>query len=313
VLRPSHPTTMSPLPSGMMWRFEQVAGPFAFTEGPVWDGEAVLFTDIPSNRIMRYDPATNGCGELHANTEGMNGLVLDRQRRINGCQSRGRRVVRYEAEGGTSVLAEFFEGNRLNSPNDLTVDSQGRIWFTDPRYGKKRDDMELDHESVFRLDPRPEGSYRLTRVTFDTTRPNGLVFSPDEKTLYVAESPQAPRGKRQLRAYPIGEGGGLGPARVLHDFGPHRGIDGMTVDTEGNVVAACGWRRSWWRRSGPGPRIAVFAPSGAVLEEHPVAGLPTNVCFGAPDLSDLYVTGYIRGIGGFLWRAKTHRCGVSWP
>jgi gluconolactonase len=217
--------------------------------------------------------------------------------------------VRYEIKGTTTVLAESFEGNRLNSPNDLAIDSRGRIWFTDPRYGRQRSDMELDHESVFRLDPRSDGSYSITRASFDTTRPNGLVFSPDENTLYLAESPQAPRGRRQLRAYPVCGDGSLGPARVLHDFGSHRGIDGMTLDAEGNVVAACGWRRPWWRRSGPGPRIAVFAPSGAILEEHPLVGLPTNVCFGGPDLSDLYVTGYIAGTGGFLWRAKTQRCG----
>jgi gluconolactonase len=297
----------------MIWQFERVAGPYAFTEGPVWDGEAILFTDIPSDRIMRYVPANTECSELHTNTEGMNGLALDREGRIYGCQGRGRRVVRYEIEGGITVLAEFVAGLRLNSPNDLAIDSRGRIWFTDPRYGRQRDDMELDHESVFRLDPRPDGSCPLTRASFDTTRPNGLVFSPDENTLYVAESPQAPRGRRQLRAYPVRGDGSLGSSRVLHDFGIHRGIDGMALDAEGNVVAACGWRRAWWRRSGPGPRVTVFAPSGVILEEHPVAGFPTNVCFGGPDLSDLYVTGTVPRLGGVLWRAKTHRRGVSRP
>jgi gluconolactonase len=296
----------------MIWQFERVAGPFAFTEGPVWDGETILFTDIPSDRIMRYVPARKVCYEQHRNTEGMNGLALDRAGRLYGCQGRGRRVVRYEVEDEITALAECVDGNRLNSPNDLVIDSRGRIWFTDPRYGEQRDDMELDHESVFRLDPRPDGSYLITRVSFDTTRPNGLVFSLDENTLYLAESPQAPQGRRQLRAYPVRGDGSLGPGRVLHDFGPHRGIDGMTVDADGNVVAACGWRRPW-RGSGPGPRIAVFTPSGAILEEHPIAGLPTNVCFGGPDLSDLYVTGQVRGIGGALWRAKTHRRGIPRP
>lgn len=298
----------------MTWQFERLAGPFAFTEGPAWDGEAIVFTDIPGDRILRCLPATRECRRLHTNTEGMNGLALDRQGRICGCQGSGRRIVRYEPEGGTTVLADCFKGSRLNSPNDLAIDSQGRIWFTDPRYGRQRRDMELDHESVFRLDPQPDGSYSITQASFDTTRPNGLAFSPDEATLYVAESPQAPRGRRQLRAYPVYDDGSLGPARVLHDFGAHRGIDGMAVDTEGNVVAACGWRRPWWRRSGRGPRIAVFASSGALLEEHPAPGqLPTNVCFGGPDLSDLYLTGYVTGFGGVLWRAKTDRRGIPMP
>ncbi len=240
----------------MTWTFERVAGPFSFTEGPVWDGAAVLFTDIPASRIMRYDPATGVCDPFRTGTNKANGLHLDRQGRLYACEGEGRRVARYGADGAATVLADRFEGRRLNSPNDLTSDARGRLWFTDPRYGASREDMELDHESVYRLDPpapgAESGGWAVTRVTFDTTRPNGLVFSPDGRTLYVAESPPAPDGARQLRAYPVDEEGTLGAARVLHDFGPHRGIDGMRTDAGGNIVAACGWTTS-----GPGPRIAV--------------------------------------------------------
>lgn len=286
----------------MPWQFEMVAGPFSFTEGPVWDGEAVLFTDIPNDRIMRYDPATGTCVEYRTGTEGTNGLTLDRQGRLYGCQARGRRVVRYEPDGSVTVLADRYQGKRLNEPNDLIVDSRGRIWFTDPLYMRDRSTMELAHEAVYRLDPQPDGAYAITRVTFDTVRPNGLCLAPDERTLYVAESPRFPEARRQLRAYPVNDDGSLGQARVLHDFGDHRGIDGMRVDREGNIVASCGWQRS-----GPGPRIAVFAPDGTVLEEHPTAADPTNVVFGGPDLSDLYVTGF----DGALWRAHTHRQGLA--
>jgi gluconolactonase len=129
-----------------------------------------------------------------------------------------------------------------------------------------------------------------------------LVLSPDERTLYVAESPPAPAGRRELRAYPLAPDGGLGAYRVLHDFGPHRGIDGMRVDREGNVVAACGWARG-----GPGPRIAVFAPDGAVLEEHPVPNNPTNCAFGDADLGTLYVT----DSAGALLKARTDRRGIT--
>ncbi|MCC6174376.1 MAG: SMP-30/gluconolactonase/LRE family protein [Chloroflexi bacterium] len=284
-----------------MWTFEAVAGPYSFTEGPVWDGSTLRFADIRNSRIMQYDPTTGACTVFATDTNDANGLTLDRQGRLIVCEGKGdgRRVARYEANGSRTVLVDRYEGRRLNSPNDVIVDSRGRIWFSDPRYGD-RSGMALEHESIYRLDPRSDGGYDVTRVTVDTARPNGLALSPDERTLYVAESPPAPEGTRQLRVYPVHADGSLGPYRVLHDFGPHRGIDGMRIDAEGNVVAACGWADS-----GPGPRIAVFAPDGQVVAEHPTPTNPTNCCFGEADLSALYVTGY----DGRLYRAQTERRG----
>jgi gluconolactonase len=293
----------------MAWQFERAAGPFSFAEGPVWwKGAVVLFTDIRNNRIMRYDPLSNACDEHISDTGAANGLALDRQGRLYACAGGARRVVRYEIDGAITVLAERFEHKRLNSPNDLVVDSHGRVWFTDPCYGD-RSQMELDHDSVYRLDPPdgdPEapGPWPITRVTFDTTRPNGLVLSPDEAILYVAESPPAPNGNRQLRAYPVNSEGTLGQHHVRHDFGPNRGIDGMRVDSEGNVVAACGWERG-----GPGPRIGVFGPDGTEIESHPVPNNPTNCTFGDHDLRALYVTDYT----GSLLRARTDRQGLRRP
>jgi gluconolactonase len=268
----------------MSWKFDQVDPPYgAVSEGPAWTGSVLLFTHIQASRIMRYDPATGSCTVYRENTNCANGLTQDPQGRLYGCEGGAtidaRRVVRYEDGGGFTVLADRFEGKRLNIPNDLVVDPQGRIWFTDPFYegaagpwSFDRANKELDHDSVYRLDPQPDGGYRIHRVTFDTTRPNGLLFSLDYKTLYVAQSGRGADEKRQLRAYPVNGDGSLGATAVLHDFGENRGIDGMRLDVEGNIVATAGWELG-----GPGPSIYVFSPSGEVRERHPVpAKRPTN-------------------------------------
>jgi gluconolactonase len=287
----------------MAWEFEVLAEPMGLTEGPTWDGSGLLFTNIPNSRIMRYDAASGEINVFRTGTNNANGLMLDKDGELYGCEGGGRRMVRYEKDGGVTVICDKFEGKRLNSPNDLAIDSGGRVWFTDPRYGDFRDDMELDHESIYRLDPQPDGSWTPTRMTFDTTAPNGLLLSPDEKTLYVAQSKYGEGQKRELRAYPIREDGTLGQYGVLHNFYPHRGIDGMCLDSEGNLIATAGWEES-----GPGGMIYVFAPNGRVLETHPVpCNRPTNCTFGGADLNDLYVT----SIEGHLMRARTDRRGMN--
>ncbi len=289
----------------MSLQFEQVAGPFSFTEGPAWDGSGgILHSDIPNSRIMRYDVATGTCEEFRRNTNESNGLMFDRDGRLYGCEGgpEGRRVVRYEADGSTVCIADRFEGQRLNSPNDLAFDHQGRLWFTDPRYGDVVDDLELDHQSVFHLENRSTTSdeWTITRVTDDTTKPNGLLISQDQRRLYVAQSDHGDGEARELREYPINSDGSLGPYTVLHNFYPHRGIDGMCLDTEGNIIATAGSLES-----GPGPMIYVLAPNGRVLETHPVpTDMPTNCTFGDADLKTLYVTA-----GGCLFRVRTDRTG----
>ena len=286
----------------MTWNFEQVAGPFDFTEGPAWDGEALVFTDIPNHRVMRHNPQTGETHEFRTGTNGANGLMFDKDGQLYACEGEadGRRIVRYNTDGSTTVLADHFEGNRLNSPNDLAFDKQGRIWFTDPRYGDFFDDMELDHQSVYRLDPQSNGSWAITRVTFDTTKPNGLLISPDQQWLYVAQSDYGPENRQELRAYPINSDGSVGEHTLLHNFNPYRGIDGMCLDTEGNIVATAGHYQG-----GPGPMIYVFAPNGRVLETHPVpVDMPTNCTWGDADLQSLYVTA-----SGCLFRARTERKG----
>lgn len=265
--------------------FELVAGPYSFTEGPVWDGERILFTDIPTSRVMAFNPQTGTCDVLIEETEKSNGMALDSQGRLYACQDQGRAVIRYEEDGSRTVVADNFGGKRLNSPNDLSIDRDDRVWFSDPRYGPKRDDMELDHESVYLASPEGDG-WRLERATFDTFRPNGVLLSNDQKTLFVAETPMPPPAhKRQLRAYPINDDHSLGEPDVLHDFGDHRGVDGMTVAPDGSLLVACGWAKS-----GPGPRIAVFGPNRELKVEYSTPANPSNLCFGGPTGRDLYVT-----------------------
>ena len=134
---------------------------------------------------------------------------------------------------------------------------------------------------MYRLDPTDDGSWSITRVTFDTTRPNGLLFSLDHTVLYVAQSGRLPEEKRELRAYPVNDNGSLGEGEVIHDFGAHRGIDGMCLDTEGIIIATAGNLAG-----GPGPMIYVFSPSGEVIETHVLnVDQPTNCTFGGEDLS----------------------------
>ena len=286
----------------MSWTFERVAGPFNFTEGPVWNGEALLFSDIPSSRTFRYDPSSGETTLFLENTEEANGQTLDLEGRLIQVRHKGRRVVRYESDGSLTTLADRFGEHRLNSPNDVVVDPLGRVWFTDPRYGDVRDDMELEHESVYRLDPTSDGGFSIKRITFDTTCPNGLIVTPEMDTLFVAQSKYGEGELRELRAYPILEDGLVGAYEVLHNFYPHRGIDGMRLDEQGNIIACAGWEKS-----GPGPMIYVLTPTGRVLETHPTPANPTNCCFGDADLGTLYVT----AADGCLYRARTDRRGMS--
>ena len=284
------------------WTWELLAGPETITEGPAWDGEGLFYTSIEASEIRRFNPATNAVATIYRGTNKANGLIFAADGTLYACEGTPGAVVRYDVSGQKSVLASHFEGGRLNSPNDVVLDSQGRLWFTDPRYGDQSN-RDLDHDSVYRLTPPDDGStpWQIERITFDTTRPNGLLLSFDERTLFIAQSDYV--GPRELRAYRLHLDGSSGGYSVLHDFGVARGIDGMCWDSEGRIVATCGWPDS-----GPGPRITVFAIDGAVLEEHllPV-GSPTNCVFGGQDLTDLYVT----TLEGHLYRVRdTGRTGV---
>ena len=292
------------------YQFDLLARPYGgVSEGPVWDGEAILFTHIPSSRIMRYDPNSGEISEARTGTNHTNGLAFDNRGNLFGCCSGGRAIVRFDDDAIVPV-ADRVDEQKLNTPNDLAIDRSGRIWFTNPWNAGNIDPSEveeLENRSVLRADPQPDGSYTVTRVTFDTTMPNGVLVSPDQRTLYLAESNSDRIDlNRELRAYPINGDGSLGSFRTVHTFGHdadavHRGIDGMCLDADGNIVATAGWELG-----GPGPMIYIFSPAGRVLETHPIAcNRPTNVCFGGPGLTTLYTT----STDGHFYRAETDRVG----
>ena len=294
------------------WTLELVAGPFGCTtEGPSWDGRYVYFTAIQKEKIMRYDPKTGDCIEWCSNTNFTNGTMFDAQGTLYGCCARGRSIVRFEPDGSMLTLADKFEGKRINTPNDLAIDRQGRIWFTNPwnwQLLPEGEVREMMDDPVMCLQAGADGKWTLRRVITDTSSPNGILLSKDECTLYVAQSDYAEDQLRELRAYPINDDGSLGRHTVLHQFSKdhravHRGIDGMCLDAEGNIVATAGWAKS-----GPGPLIYVFSPSGRILETHTVpVDHPTNCTFGDADLGSLYVT-----TGkGHLFRARTDRVGYN--
>ena len=286
----------------MSWDFEVLEEGYTLAEGPAWDGQKLLFTDINNSRIMAFDPEIGRSVPWHEDTARTNGLLYDRDGQLYGCSQNRGAICRYRHGGDYDILVSEFEGQRLNSPNDMAFDEQGRIWFTDPRYDDLSPPMQLDHQSVYRLDPQADGGWSIERVTFDTTRPNGILVAPDQSELLVSNCGKDEGEPRELRSYPILADGSLGRYRVVHNFFPHRPIDGMCWDSEGNIVAAAGRIGE-----GPGPMIYVIAPSGRILETHPVpADNPTNCTFGGPDLSDLYVT---TGTGALL-RAHIQRRGA---
>ena len=295
----------------MTWEFELLQPPYGdVSEGPVWDGTSLLYTQIQACRIMRYDPHKKKLTIHRDNNNYANGLVMDAEKRILACEGGARRVVRYEHNGAVTVLVDSFEGVPLNLPNDLVIDPHGRVWFTDPFYegsggpfSYDRSNRKLDHDSVYRLTPKDDSRWTVDRMTFDTTRPNGLLFSLDSRTLYVAQSGRRSDEKRELRAYPVEDDGSLGSFSVLHDFGEHRGVDGMCLDTSGNIIATAGFELG-----GPGPSIYVFSPTGEVLQRHDVpAKRPTNCAFGDQDLTVLYVT----STEGHLFRTQTDLQGLT--
>jgi gluconolactonase len=248
-----------------------------WSEGPVWfgDGRYLLWSDIPNNRILRWDEETGTVSAFRKPSNNANGNTRDRQGRLVTCEHDSRRVTRTEHDGAITVLADSYNGRKLNSPNDVVVARDGSIWFTDPVFGilgyyEGHKDEPENKPAVYRLDGK---TGQLAVMADDIPGPNGLAFSPDEETLYVVASRAMPN--RTILAYDVtANGTRLGNGKVLIDAGPGGSPDGFRVDVDGNLW--CGWGMGDAELDG----VRVFSASGHPIGHIDLPERCANVCFG---------------------------------
>ena len=261
---------------------KQLATGFDWVEGPVWFGDAgcLLFSDIPNNRIMRW-MSDGGVSTYRAPSNYANGHTRDREGRLISCEHGARRVSRTEYDGSITVIAESYQGKRLNSPNDVVVKSDGTIWFSDPHYGIMTNYEGYKSEQelpcyVYRVDP---SSGAIDAVATDFACPNGLAFSPDESKLYIADTGKMfdAEADRHIRVFDVSVDGALSGGAVLHAISPGC-ADGFRVDTDGNI----------WSSAADG--VHCINPSGALLGKIFTPELVSNVCFGGRAKHQLFIT-----------------------
>lgn len=248
-------------------RLERVAAGYLFTEGPAWSREGYLvFSDIPGNKLFEFKPGEKA-GLFRENSNGAIGNTFDVQGRLYTCESHARRVTRTDKKGKIEVLAERWQGKRLNAPNDIVVRKDGQIYFTDPAFGSQQDTRELDFNGVFHLSHRGE----LDVIARNKSRPNGVALSPNGHILYVTNSDE-----RNVRAYDLDRNGAASNERIL--IPKIAGVpDGIRVDEKGNLYVAAG-------------QIEVYTPEGEHLRSILTRETPSNLAFGDGDFQSLYIT-----------------------
>ncbi len=243
----------------------KLAGDFRFTEGPAADAQGnVYFTDIPNNRILKWSVEDNQLSTFLENSGGANGLYFDKDGNLLACQGGDRRLVSISPKGEVTILAEQYEAKKFNSLNDLWIDPKGGVYFTDPRYGN-REGMEMDGEHVYYLTPDRK---KVIRVIDDMVRPNGVIGTPNGRTLYVAD-----HGAGKTYAYRINEDGTLSNKQLFAE----QGSDGMTRDNRGNVYLT-------------GKAVTIWNRKGEQVAEIAVPEGPANVTFGGKDNRTLFIT-----------------------
>jgi gluconolactonase len=255
-----------------------------WVEGPAYfpAGRYLVFSDIPNDRIMRYDETSDAVSVFREPSGNANGNTVDLEGRLVSCEHRGRRVARTEHDGSIVALATQFEHKRLNSPNDIVVKSDGSVWFSDPTYGIDGEyegdaaPSELGQANIYRLDPR---TGTLVAVVTDRVQPNGLAFSPDERILYVSETgaSHVPKCPRALVAYDVRSDNTVANPRTFATL-RDGAYDGLRCDTHGNV---------WAATSGG---VHCCAPDGTHIGTIPIPELVSNVCFGGRKRNRLFIT-----------------------
>jgi len=248
-------------------KVDRVIAGVMFAEGPAWSRDGYLvFSDIPNNKLLRLKPG-EPAGLYRENSNGANGNTFDAQGRLYTCESHSRRVTRTDKKGKIEVLAERFQGKRLNAPNDIVVRKDGEIYFTDPAFGNQQESRDLDFYGVYRIPRKGE----IEVVAKPKGRPNGIAISPSGRVLYVTNSDE-----RNVRAYDLDHNGAASNERVVVSH--IEGIpDGIRVDEKGNLYVAAA-------------KLEVYTPDGKPLGAIPMQETPSNCAFGDPDLGSLYIT-----------------------
>ncbi len=263
-------------------KVERLATGMRWSEGPVWLGDtrSLVWSDVPGNTMYRWDETSGVAGVFRSPSNNANGNTRDRQGRIVTCEHLTRRVTRTEYDGSITVLADRFDGKRLNSPNDVVVKSDGSVWFTDPVFGiasfyeGEKAEPQLP-PNVYRIDA--DGSIRV--VAEGVNQPNGLAFSPDESILYVVESRATPR---KILAFDVKDGRTLANPRVAIDAGPGT-PDGFRLDVDGNLW--CGWGMGSAGLDG----VHVFNPAGKLIGRIDLPERCANLCFGGVHRNRLFM------------------------
>lgn len=289
---PDEPAPTTPMPTAVLAPGAEVesASVVIFSEGPASHADgSVYFSEINGNRILQM--ASDGTFSEFRDPAGRsNGLAFDAQGRLVACEGAntggGRRVSRTDlSTGEVETLVDSIDGKRLNSPNDLVIALDGSIYFSDPRYVGD-EPREIDSEDVYLI--RPDGETISVATQPVIAKPNGLALSPDQKTLYVADTQPGPPREARVVAFDVQEDGALANPRTHYSFGEGRGIDGMAIDVEGNLYGAAGSNRNAEENHAG---VYVISPGGELLGRISIPEDPiTNCTFGGPDLKSLYVT-----------------------
>jgi gluconolactonase len=264
-------------------KIERLAHGFRWAEGPVWLGDVrqLVWSDVPANTMYKWDEETGTTSPFRKPSNMGNGNTRDRQGRLLTCEHLARRVTRTEPDGRITVLADSFNGKRLNSPNDIVAKSDGSVWFTDPSFGilsnYEGDKAEPQlPTNVYRIDANGSISVAAEGIN----QPNGLAFSPDESVLYIVESRATPR---KILAFDVVNGTTLANRRVFIDAGPGGTPDGFRLDMDGNLW--CGWGMGNQHLDG----VHIFNPKGALIGRIELPERCANLCFGGVHRNRLFM------------------------